>query len=88
MPTPGSTSRLPNSFFLPARRATACSQNCRHACTAAACDGSAGSGLYVSKLTSENVGGGISWAISRSGVTLGCRSTRCATPLDPCMHAP
>ncbi len=41
-PTPGSASRLPNSFFLPARRATACSQNCRHDCTAAACDGSAG----------------------------------------------
>ena len=30
MPTPGSASRLPKSFFLPARRATACSQNCRH----------------------------------------------------------
>src|SRR6202008_4809694 len=33
-------------------------------------------------------GGGISCAISRSGVTLGCRSTRWATPPDPFMHAP
>ncbi len=35
MPTPGSVSRLPNNFFLPARRTTASSQNRLQASTAA-----------------------------------------------------
>ncbi len=73
---PGNTARLPNGFRRPARRCTACRQKSSHAPTAAACVGSAGSGRYVAKLTSANVGGGRNWAISRSGDTVGCRSTR------------
>jgi hypothetical protein len=46
-------------FSPPPRRSTACRQKSRHATTAAACVGSAGSGWYVAKLTSANVGGGL-----------------------------
>ncbi|COV94843.1 Uncharacterised protein [Mycobacterium tuberculosis] len=54
--------------------------------------GSTGSGRYVAKLTSANVGGGRSWAISRTGDTVGCLSTRWSTEpqaseADPCMVA-
>lgn len=59
---------------------------------AAAWVGSTGSGRYVAKLTSANVGGGRSWAISRTGDTVGCLSTRWSTEpqaseADPCMVA-